>query len=59
MELLDQTAEDDWRKIANDTSLKFAWIRAVAKGQITECGSAKLEQLYLALTDAPCVIVRP
>ena len=57
-ELLEATAADDWRRIADTTGLKFAWIRQFALGHISEPGASKLEALYCALTDEPLTICR-
>ena len=59
VELLNMTAENDWRAIeARNPTLRFAWIRQVAKGAITQPGCGKLIALYLELTDEPFVICR-
>jgi hypothetical protein len=59
IDLLNMTNEDHWRAIANrNPALKFAWIRQVAKENITEPGYSKLALLYCELTDEPFVIQR-
>jgi hypothetical protein len=59
VELLNMTVETEWRSIeARNPNLKFAWIRQIAKGGITEPGCSKLIALYLELTAEPFVIQR-
>lgn len=59
IDLLNATAEVQWREIElRNPSLKFAWIRQIAKGNITEPGCKKLITLYCELTEEPFVIQR-
>jgi len=50
IELLNSTASEDWQRIADQTGLKFAWIRALALGKITDPSVNKIEILHLNLT---------
>lgn len=48
--LLADTKEDDWRKLANQTGLHFAWIRSIAKGDTVRPSADKAELLIKAIS---------
>jgi hypothetical protein len=49
LQLLEQTALEDWKRLAKDCELNIAWIRQLKAGVITEPGINKIERLYKAL----------
>jgi purine-cytosine permease-like protein len=51
--LLEQTSVADWKRLAKETELEFAWIRAFALGNISDPSSSRLEKLNMALTGKP------
>jgi len=49
-DLLAETGPDHWRKITEETGLKFSWIRAIAEDRIPNPSAVRLEALYKGLT---------
>ncbi len=50
LELLEQTALADWKRLAVKCDLTVAWIRQLIDGKIAEPGVNKIERLYNALS---------
>lgn len=50
LDLLDQTALEDWKRLAEECGLTVAWIRQLVDGKIKEPGVNKVERLYNALS---------
>jgi hypothetical protein len=50
LELLEQTALEDWKRLAKQCDCTVGWLRQLCDGQIKEPGVNKIERLYTALS---------
>lgn len=48
--LAKDTTPEDWRKIANETGLKFSWIKAFVEQRIPNPSAIRLELLHKGIT---------
>jgi len=48
--LLDQTALEDWKRIADQCDVSVGWLRLLCDGKVKEPGVNKIERVYCVLS---------